>query len=109
MQRLSLFLLVSLAGCAGGSLLGGAAYSGNTLRWSKEGGTQAAYLQDRYECLRESQKQRSRYAANQHAAGGGSSQVTDSGLFMACMAARGYVRDDAGPFAPPDGAGVLAQ
>lgn len=109
MHRWSLVLAIMLAGCAGGSLLGGPGNGSNTLRWSKEGGTQPAYLQDRYDCLRESQQQRSRFAANGYVAAGRSAQVTDSGMFMACMSARGYVRDDDGPFAPPEGAEVFTE
>ena len=101
--------LIAVLGCAGGSLLGPRpGYGDGILRWSKEGTTQADFLRDRYECLRDSQQQDSRFFANAQVAAGRSRQITDSGLFVACMNARGYARDDAGPFAPPADGAVLA-
>lgn len=106
--------LLLLGGCLNTEFFrlpsGGSGQAGRqTMRWAKEGGSEQQFLRDRYECLKDSQEQRSRFAANRYAAGGSSYQVTDSGMFQACMNARGYVLDDDGPFAPPAGGEMLVQ
>ncbi|WP_041453466.1 hypothetical protein [Anaeromyxobacter dehalogenans] len=102
-----------ISGCVeGGPFLvpatSGGAGSGQ-LRWSKEGGTQSAFLQDRYACLRESQQNRSIAVVTQYGGSGSSGQVTDGGLFVACMSARGYALDANGQFAPPPGTEIYVR
>lgn len=115
MRSLAALCAVVLVGCVEGSLLGsrgvltgGVRASGGTLRWSRAEGTRQEYLADRYECLKEAQEVRSSHAANQYGAVGRSGQATNAGLFIACMEARGYVRDEEGPFAPPPGSEMWA-
>jgi hypothetical protein len=107
-MRTVLFVASLSLSCAGGALLQPRPYD-PVLRWSRAGATQPGFMQDRYECLRESQQQQSRFIANRYGAGGRSAQITDSGLFIACMEARGYERDANGPLAPPGGSEIVAQ
>jgi hypothetical protein len=90
----ALYLLVS-AGCA------------RRLRWDKNGVTEQEFLSDRYACLQESREQRAGGYANPYGAQYGSGVVVNMSVFQACMAARGYTRNDAsGQYGPPPGGAV---
>ena len=78
-----------------------------TLRWDKTGVTEQQFLSDRYACLQESREQRAGGYANPYGAQYGSGVVVNASVFQACMAARGYTRNDAsGQFGPPPGGAV---
>ncbi len=87
--------LLTSAGCA------------RHLRWDKSGVTEQEFLSDRYACLQESREQRSGGYANPYGAQYGSTTVVNMSIFRACMAARGYTRNDAsGQFGAPPGGEV---
>lgn len=81
--------------------------------FSKDGATQQQFMIDRYACIKEAQKSVSSSLINTNSYGGyGSSHsnvVTDRGMFMGCITARGYMPDPNGPLYPPAEAVVLMQ
>jgi hypothetical protein len=78
-------------------VLAGCAYSHEAppaARFSHPAVTQQTFMQDRYQCIRETQQN--------HA--GGVAAISDpvnQKLFLSCMAAKGYVADPKGPLVPP--------
>lgn len=58
--------------------------------WTKPGGTQDEFSQDKYTCLQESQQRTSGAVVNQFGGAASSSMVTNTGLFGSCMNARGW-------------------
>src|SRR5262245_36829858 len=52
--------------------------------------TQQTYMQDRFVCIQQAQQQRSGANWSQYGGSSGSTVVVSNGIFMACMAAKGY-------------------
>lgn len=73
----TLALATSLVGCA-------------PMVWIKQGGTQDEFAQDKYACLQESQQRQGRAQANRFGAAAIDTVETNSGLYGACMNARGW-------------------
>lgn len=77
------------------------------LRYTHASADQQTYVQDRYVCVQQTQQQQSGAYVNQY---GGSSQskvVTNRGVFQACMGAKGYRVDPAGPLTTPPEAVIM--
>ncbi|CAN7624341.1 hypothetical protein LJR084_004840 [Variovorax sp. LjRoot84] len=70
-------LAAALAGCA-------------PLVWTKPGGTQSEFAEDKYVCLQESQQRQGRAQVNRFGGAAIDTVETNSGLFGACMNARGW-------------------
>ena len=78
-----------------------------SVRWDKPDVTQQQFLTDRYACIQEAREQRAGGYANPYGAQYGSTAVVNISVFQACMAARGYTRNDAnGQFDAPAGGEV---
>ncbi len=93
------FCLLASAGCA---------KHVQYVRWDKSGVTEQQFLNDRYTCLQEAREQRAGGYANPYGAQYGSRTVVNMSIFQACMAARGYTRNDAsGQFGAPPGGEVF--
>ena len=72
--------------------------------------TEQQFLNVRYTCLQEAREQRAGGYANPYGAQYGSAVVVNSSIFQACMAARGYMRNDArGQCSAPPGGAVYMQ
>ena len=74
---------------------------GKAPQFSHPSSNQQTYMQDRYACIQQSQQARSSAYVNAY---GGSSEggtFVSRGLFMNCMAAKGYTADPNGPLITP--------
>ena len=64
-------------------------------------------MQDRYACIQQAQQPRASGYANAYGASMGSTVVTNRGVYMSCMGAKGYTSVEQGQFAVPKGAEVI--
>lgn len=109
MQRIAMTLVAVSVLC--GCEVERDAGAGPILRWAKPATTEQQFYTDRFECLKEARgltsNSSSRAAATPNFAGGRSESSThvsySAGMFGACMTARGYRSDPAGPFHAPPG------
>jgi hypothetical protein len=92
---------IAMTACALLSLTGCATKPLTPARWSKAGGTQEMFMQDRYACLQQAQQPRTAGIVDSSGGSSFGTVVTSQGLLVSCMGARGYTPDPAGPFAPP--------
>jgi hypothetical protein len=76
------------------------------LRYSKPGGTQQQFLEDRYTCLQQAQQPRSAGFVNQYGGASSGTVVTSRAVFLSCMSVKGYSLDADGEFAAPPGTQV---
>jgi hypothetical protein len=63
-------------------------------------------MRDRYACIQDARRSVSGAYVQGGTGYAGSGEVISRDIFVACMGARGYVQDPAGPFAPPAGGAV---
>ena len=72
-------------------------------RYSKEGPhvTQEQFMQTRYVCLQEAQQARSGSQVNRYGGSSFTTVVSNSPIYMSCMAAHGYRKDSMGPLVVP--------
>jgi hypothetical protein len=84
-----------------------------TKKWSKAGVTYDDFLKDRYACIQDARGHQSSsfvQGGTPYGPGYGAASSRDAvngGIFMACMAARGYRFDMNGEFGPPPGGEVF--
>jgi hypothetical protein len=75
-----------------------------TLRYSKPGATNEQFQKDRYECIQQARKPVSSAYVGAYGANAESNVAVDRGMFVSCLAVRGYtVRPDGEFTAPPGG------
>jgi hypothetical protein len=93
MQRIvTLLCVIALAGCA----------TRTAQHYSRPDTTQQQFMKDRYDCLQEAQQPVSAAAVTAYGGGSSSRVVTNCGVWISCLGARGYVADPNGSlFAPP--------
>lgn len=83
------------------TVLAGCAQDVPTVRWAKPGASYDAFVHDRAACADEARsEQRPFYLGGAHY--GGRPDAVESGLFIPCMAARGWHDDPKGFAAPSD-------
>jgi hypothetical protein len=78
-----------------------------TVRFSKPGATNEQFQKDRFECIQASQIRVSGASYNAYGGASASNVRVDRGTIISCLAARGYVADPQGEFAPPPGGQVM--
>jgi hypothetical protein len=92
-----------LLAIAVGFLLAGCATEPKMFRFTKAGATQQAYMQDRYDCSMQGRQNVSRAIFSEGSGAAYSTMAVNRGMFMSCMALRGYRLDPNGPLiAPPE-------
>ena len=74
------------------------------IKFTKPGTDQQTFMQDRFDCIQQSKKQTG-HATDSYAT---LDVVLDRGVYIACMAARGYTHDPDGTLFPPPGTEVRA-
>lgn len=89
--------LVAVGGCA----------APRTFEYNHASSTQQQFMQDRYACVQQAQQSRSSGYANAYGASLGSAVVTNRGVFMSCMGAKGYTAAEKGQFTVPAGSEVI--
>lgn len=75
--------------------------------YSKNGGSEAEFLKDRFECIQQAQQGRSGSYVNQYGGSSYGTVVTSAPVFSACMSARGYAMGLTGTWQAPHGAMVM--
>jgi secreted trypsin-like serine protease len=71
------------------------------LRYTHATANHQTYMQDRYVCIQQAQQGRSGAYVNQYGGASHSRVVTNRGVFLACMGAKGYNVDPNGPLTTP--------
>jgi Tfp pilus assembly protein PilV len=87
---IALLLVLGLAGC-----------SAKAPQFSHTSATQQTYMQDRYACIQQSQTSRSSTYVNGYGGSQEAGTYVSRGLFMNCMAAKGYSADPNGRLITP--------
>jgi hypothetical protein len=77
-----------------------------TVHFDKPGGSQQAFMQDRFFCIQQAQQTRSASYVNQYGGESRGQVVTSQGIYTACMGAKGYVMAQNGPFFAPPGSEI---
>lgn len=77
------------------------------MKFAKPGGTNEVYQKDRYECLQEAKTHVSSGFAYGGVASTSSGDTENAGLYIGCLSARGWIRDDVSGFGPPDGGTIM--
>jgi hypothetical protein len=72
-------------------------------RWAKHGATYNQFLKDRQACIQRARSRQPEGFLDGSAGMSVSNDVVISGVFVTCMARRGYKEDPNGPFVPPGG------
>jgi hypothetical protein len=69
--------------------------------WTKAGATEEEFMKDRYECLQQAQQRVSGAFVNGYGGAASSEVVSNCGVWVSCMGARGYTLDPNGNLNAP--------
>lgn len=76
------------------------------MRWAKTDATQHEFLKDRYECLEAARQRESDSFVYGHTGAASSKVVANCGVWLSCLAARGYSPSEDGKLTVPEELGV---